>query len=322
MSPMKLRQLYIDIKKSDSILSLVDYFGEQSISTLSVPGASQSKTGINWPQVDPSHVHCLNHLIRSQSSTLQRLEILRAWGTDREFVQTLNDTWNGIYSIQELVLGSRSLIFYLSVPNYWKSQLPFPTLKHYLYGYDGIENNGRWGTKLQRLRIDHIDIDDLTVDCLSDPCHTKLKILMLQPCKMRHNPNGPLLSTESCEFSRMKLASAIAVQALPALRVIVIGASWFWLERRDSVNGPASKVWEWSYAQEDAVQSIEMSKHLSTLDRTFLANMTIPWYAERHHYEWKYSHFRARKPDRPDEEMINTWNVMTLLPDKARDDAR
>lgn len=279
-------------------------------------------TDINWPQVDPSRVHCLNHIIRSQRSTLQRLEILRAWGTDREFVQTLNDTWNGTYSIQELVLGSRSPIFFYRVRNEWKRQFPIPTLKHYLYGYDNIENNGRWGTKLQRLRIDHIEIDDLNVDDLSDPCHIKLKILMLQPCKMRHDPDRPSPSTESCESSRMKLASAIAAQALPTLRVIVIGPRWFWLERRDSVGGPASKVWEWPHAQEDAVQSIEMSKHLSDLDRTFLANVTIPWYAERHHVEWKYSPWGASRPEWPDEEMMNSWNVMTLLPDKAEDDAR
>jgi len=65
----------------------------------------------------------------------------------------LNGTWRGSFSITELVLTTKSPLFYgrfRRLQNWDEAN----TLEHNLYGYHTPHLIGRWGTQLQRLRIE------------------------------------------------------------------------------------------------------------------------------------------------------------------------
>ena len=174
---------------------------------------------------------------------------------------------------------------------------------------------GRWGTKLRRLRIDHIEIDNLDLDGLSDPSYMELKIIMLRPSRQRLDNLSFSSSTDLNQTSVRNLALSIAKHTLPALRVIVIGPCWFWVEKREGDSVPAPTLWDWGSARQDAAQSLEIFEHLSPLDWSFLTNTKILRHDERDHVEWNKGGFWPHLPIDPSWEMKRMWNFMTILPE-------
>jgi hypothetical protein len=330
MQNLPLKSAMIDLERSSLRKVYAALFPAHWITSFlkSLPAQTLTEISCRWPvpQTRPDlakayrdQMQNMRSVITNQQETLQRIEILRAWGTESNFAETFNNDWKGVFSIRELVLGTMTPSFYESTVRTWAEKIPHRSLEQYLFGvgYSAPAAVGRWGFKLQRVRIDHIEVDSLDLDGLSGEYHLELRVLMLCPSSTRRDDIGKTSSlAQDREFSYEKLAADIADHALPALRVIVIGPYWFWLEHYTSGELLLRKVWNWDNARKDTKQGREMFAILNDSDWRFLTDTRVPRYGERDHMEWNMSGFNKNLPAIPSTEMINTWNYMTALPEK------
>jgi hypothetical protein len=313
----RLTHLCADVGNFDWIPILVDCFPESTLQVLSMPGCSRKGP----TNVAGKYTH-VDHLITKYMGSLNTVRFLRAWETDFRWIEDLNDQFQGIYTVQELVLGTRNPSWYYGFVDQWRRSLPKPKLSHYLCGFElsGTTENGRWGNEIKRIRIDHISILDLDISVLSEPFYSCLKVLMLQPAP-RGTCNKDLPGCKTIdEAACAELAQRIIEGGASSLRVIVITSCWFWVSRDNtgSEHGrPASTgLWKWADAKGDSTQNRVMASIIDKLDLEFLECSTVPFWHERDSMEW-HRNLASRKrtnPYSPSIEMLNQWNYLTMLP--------
>ena len=313
----QLTHLCIDIGNVDWISTLVDCFPESTLQSLSIPGSSRD----GHSSVCGDHAY-IDHVITKHKGPLDKIRLIRAWNTDHRWIDELIDGWQGTYTIQELVLGTRSPEWYYGFKDQWRRWVPEPTLLHYLCGFESFDSGntdakpGRWGNEIRRIRIDHVHISDLEVSVVSKPFYSHLKILMLQPA-----PRGPhinsILGCEAIdETICIELAKRIITHGSSSLRVIVISNHWYWISRDVAGSELDSLLWTWADAKGDSTQTELMSSILDQADLDFLEPSTVPFWHERDSMEWHRNlASRARTlPYNPSTEMLNQWNYLTMLP--------
>lgn len=290
---------------------LLDCFPEGTLQFLSIPGYSSDRP--KWVFWGYAHV---KHAITKHEGPLDKVRLVRAWQTDRRWIEELNDRWHGTYAVQELVLGTRNPEWYAEFMGRWRESIPEPTLSHYLCGFNrySYPESGRWGNEIQRIRIDHLDISDLEVSVIAEPFYSHLKILMLQP-----GPRGVCSnSLPGCEAIDetvcVKLAKRIITHGASSLRVIVIATHWYWVSKDRVGSEHDGVLWTWADAKGDSTQNELMSSILSEVDLDFLERSTVPFWHERDSREWHRNVSSKTHPHEPSIEMLNQWNYLTLLP--------
>ena len=310
-----LTHLCVDIGNVDWIPVLVDSFPEGTLQFLSIPGRSRDA----HISVCGDHAH-VEHAITKHKEPLAKIRLVRAWETDRRWIDELNDRWQGTYAVQELVLGTKNPRWYEGFVEEWRKYVPEPTLSHYLYGFERAPHleSGRWGHNIQRIRIDHIDISpNLEVSVLGEPCYSHLKILMFQPGPRRTaSNNSPPRCEAFDEAVFTKLAKRITTHGASSLRVIVIATYWYWVSQDRAGSEPYDFVWTWADAQADSTQKELISSTLSQDDLDFLERSTVPFWQERDSREWhrNLAHYKRTRPYEPSREMLHQWNYLTMLP--------
>jgi len=308
-----LTHLCVDVGNVDWIPMLVDCFPEGTLQFLSIPGCSRD----SHISVCGDHAH-VDHAITKHKGPLDKVRLVRAWQTDRRWIDELNDRWQGTYAIQELVLGTRNPEWYTGFVEKWRELIPEPTLSHYLCGFDWdtYTGSGRWGNEIKRIRIDHVDISDLKVFVISEPFYSHLKILMLQPGP-RGICNNSLPGCEAIdETVCVELAKRIITHGASSLRVIVIATHWYWVSKDRAGSEHDGLLWTWADAKGDSTQNELMSSTLSEVDLDFLERSTVPFWHERDLKEWhrNLSSKTQTHPHQPSIEMLNQWNYLTILP--------
>jgi hypothetical protein len=260
---------------------------------------------------DPNFGKALSGIIASRQNALEQITLVGAWAGHHSLVEQLNKDWQGVYAVQELVLGTKEPDFYKAWPgrNPWRS---VKALKNDLYGYHCLEDRGMWGNKLQRLRIDHTDCTDINMDEISQDDFTNVRVLMFHA---QLTKNGPVELPPYQESSpEWRLANEISAHT-PPLRVLVVGPHWFWLERNGAAGPPVRKIWPFQCAQGDYQQGAEIEKSLPNRDWSFLMDSRVPRYDEQPHKEW-----RRASPAEPSCWVFSLWNYIGLLPEVVKDD--
>lgn len=280
---------------------LVDCFPNDTLQCISLPGSSYNAHAL-YRGFD-AHV---DHAIVKHKEPLDRIRLVRAWKTDLRWIDEFVDRWSGAYEVQELVLGTRNPEWY-----YLCKLSPKPTLSHYLCGFHGDTHGdiGRWGSRIERIRIDHVDISDLEVSVLSEPPYSRLNILMLQPAP-RGSYDSILSGCKAIDESVcFELAKRVISQAAPSLRVVVIADHWYWAPR-DSSGGA---LWTWADAMDDSSQYDLILSSLSKAELDFLHDSTVPYWHERNLFEWHRRLGKDVQKQRyePSTEMFNQWNYLT-----------
>ena len=155
----------------------------------------------------------------------------------------------------------------------------------------------RWGTELQHLRVDQVDLKKLRVDRIDkhEFQFTKLRVLVLRlPPSRAHGPWVWTLEAEPCpkepplpepeqmmELPEAVIASQIAAQKLPELRLITVGKYRFWVQhpRRSKKHPPTrhkakkerkTQIWFLKRALEDHKQEKRIQKEVTAGDWEFL----------------------------------------------------
>ena len=292
---------------------LIDYFPEDTLESSSIPGCSFS----SFASFPGFHAHA-DYTIAKHKETLDKIILVRAWDTDLQWIEVFIEGWQGLYAIQELVLGTLHRDWYEDFGSQW---IPNPTLSHYLCGFNWNTHGptGRWGSNLERIRIDHLDLSHLEVSVLSEPSYSRLKILMLQPAP-RGKRNNSLPGCEAVdETICMELAKRIIVQGAVSLRVIVIASHWYWAPKDRVGSAHDRALWTWAEAKEDLIQNELMSSSLGKADIDFLEHSTVPFWHERHErdsFEWprqqKVGGRRGHSYE-PSNIMLGQWNYLTVF---------
>ena len=234
----------------------------------------------------PNLVALINRLIQRHETTLHQVTLLNAWqdggGEGSGTVRELSHDWSCSFSTQELVLGTLS-------PDFYRHMHPTPrpnTLRNSFYMPRKAIDGPRWGSSLQRLRIDQLDFDGLMIDGFVTPELAYLKVLMLHPWSVRSSSSKSTVSLPSNmnSFKEGRIALGIISENLPRLRILVIGGYRFWVERRPAVNATddawvpsrsntiknTMKLWHFLHAQNDAQQRVQIARSLSSRDWSFL----------------------------------------------------
>ena len=126
--------------------------------------------------------------------------------------------------------------------------------------------------KLSHLRVDHVPSHYLRVDQI-DRCSQglkALKVLVLRHSRARRSDLfEPFLPNDISSSRAGRVATAIAAQDLPLLRVIVVGDYRFWVER---FPGRQRRFrWYLRKALEDLSQSQKILRIMDQSDWDFLA---------------------------------------------------
>ena len=183
-----------------------------------------------------------------------------------DLVPKLNDMWDNCFAAEELVLRTREPAFYEG--HKWNGEpLGRTTLRNYLYGYNAPTASGRWGSKLQRIRLHEVDHRGLEFDCLSDATFANVRILVLLQRTQENAEEDPLPSDVS-PLAEGKQA-AILSRSIASLCVVVIGCYRFWVGRSAS-HPDTPKVWRLEHALGDRTQCAKVRARLSARDWDFV----------------------------------------------------
>ena len=336
-----LREIFLDIENLTALENIFKWLQMPILERFAVPALitipildpwgdypPNEELGIVDPKY-PNHVKFINNMIQKHETTLHQVTLFNAWqdGSDCSgTVRELSHDWASSFSTQELVLGTLSPDLYFV---YAPTRIPEPNLlRDYYYMFRQTINGPQWGSDLRRLRIDLIDFEGLSLDGFVTPALANLKILMLYPWSARSTtlpPNTPLPS-DLTTFKEGQIALSIVSEDLPLLRVLAIGGYRFWLERRPATNsdGTKPKLWHLSHAQADAQQRLEIARHLSRRDWSFLTD--IP--AHPRFYDSRARPAKGRAPHcnylphrTPTEQMMKHRNYMVLFRDGDDDGA-
>ncbi|MCJ1400983.1 hypothetical protein MMC11_004194 [Xylographa trunciseda] len=318
MAP-QLRHLCVDVDNPITIREILRCLPSAAIRTLSTPSAWRAVRDLDINELaERDYTQHINHFIYecAEAKNLDEMVLLGAWEAHTYLVTKLNTAWDSTYSISELVLGTKEPAYYGNERNscLWKAinWCDINTIRHSLYGYRCPDFLDRWGHELQRLRIDHVNIEELNIEeigCL--PSKNSLRILMLSPRSFGSKIIG--VEEPACleSFPEGRFALAISQFWFPALRVLVLNGYRFWLELpdRETQSSAVVKVWHFITAQFDTIQSVEIQKWITPRDRKFLSDMYPSGDGNDHSSEWEQMDMNE-----PTLEAFRIRNFMVMLP--------
>jgi len=297
---IQLEEIRIDIDNVNTVSRLLDMFPRHRLAAISVPSGCRSTRAYTY---HPDLYEILNHIIGGSKDGRTPITLLNAWNSRPDLTHLLNQNSLKTYSLQELVLGTKD-------PRHYElTHGPYllKSFRENLYGhYKSPEYATRWGSALRRLRIDDLDWLDLDLSALSHDTCKRIKILMLGAQHMAQSAKEPFRDDHATR--EWQLANAVSSYA-PALRVIVIGSHWYWLDRHNVAGSPLIRIWLFQQAQEDQEQRAKMIEALSDRDWSFLTDESVPRFNEYPNMEW-----RGPWSAEPGHEMFSMWNYIVLLP--------
>lgn len=183
-----------------------------------------------------------------------------------------------------------------------------------IFGAHWSSGRNQWSQNLSHIRIDQLHLKGLYVDTIEDNLQA-LKVLVLRPWYQGAHPfyqedgdpysskySEPSISGILSSFTEGQIATAIAAQNLPNLRVIAVGEYRFWIEHFGG-RTEGYRVWYLRRALDDLAQSEEIFKIMSKEDWDFLADRPQPLIPEI---------LSPYGPRQFDEEQLRQGNYMVL----------
>ena len=172
--------------------------------------------------------------------------------------------WHHHLPCLELVLGTGSRY---ELKDHWPRKLS--VLLGGLYGLncDFIGTLSMWEYRLERLKVHPVIFELEKLSSCTTLRH--LRILMLRP---KPKAISPIDFDKPLPADPEQIASRIAFSDLPSLRVIMIRDALFWIQRDRSTN-LITKLWAFSDAKSDALQSRIMMHSLSPRDWSFIEDI-------------------------------------------------
>ena len=165
------------------------------------------------------------------------------------------------------------------------------SLSTYLIGLDptvrhpGPPYEAAWVPGLRHLRLESVDISKLEIDLIDDPMYglKELKVFVSSTSRTSFDSNHRIVPRASPrhfselkfpqranDFTEGRLASELAAQNLPCLRIIVFGGYQFWIERIPDQARP--QLWYLHEALGDPEQRKKVMDCLDKKDWQFLQN--------------------------------------------------
>lgn len=225
----------------------------------------------------------------------------------QQFLDAFDARWGHLLPVQELILEGRyGSLAACPITTAWASSLYPANLQQYL------GKAGTWGRKPKRVRIDYIPLVKLQTKCLSDPLHSNLKILMLQPLGKGIDEVKLKDYEKISEPECYNLARSILQNSLPGLQLIVIRSHWYWLSRECDGNHSRGHVWRWNDAKLDSAQADVIRASLKLADWTFLESTTVPYWDQKVLEAWAI-HRRPYEFSSPFGELYQMWNHFTAV---------
>ncbi|MCJ1386833.1 hypothetical protein MMC17_009961 [Xylographa soralifera] len=246
-------------------------------------------------------------------SFLDQITLVDIWAN---YLQFSISSWDDLFSAEDLVLGTKGP----HNSRIYDTDTQFSEYQRILCTDSNAEGSSlRWNAKLQRIRIDQLEITDSISQLLSNSSHSEPKILMLCPWKTHYSELSEDLkntfvsqdvlyiakTVEAAEEEAKNLASQLA-KSLPKLQVLILGGYWFWISQLSSTaDEPIPVLWRFCDAQSDSIQCKEIMRCLTDRDWSFITEIPRPPNVES---PGSYAMFQAI----PAPEMIRRRNYMVL----------
>ena len=260
-----LTEVSVDLYDHNSFFNIIKWFSESPLSTIRVP--SDPINPLSKYQSTPTAEtlqlkRFISTVIYESQNLLSELILLDAWKIEPGLCELLNNTLENRFIVEELVLGSRDP----------RSYGRYVSTRNSMLENNDIVGSRSWGSKLKRLRVMHIDLHKLELDCLASPDMANLRILMLDSLPQDSSSDSaqqrfpaPETTPEGCT------AVAIASESLSCLRVLVIGVYHFWIHLAST-----PVVMYLADAQKHPDHCTEVESWLTVDDRSFL-NGDVPY---------------------------------------------
>ena len=315
----QLKHLCVDVDNPFTIQEILRCLRSFTLEVLSVPSGLRT---VQNPGIDGleecDYTQHITHFICgcAEPDKLSEIVLLAAWEAHTCLPTKLNRAWDGIYSISELVLGTKEPDYYENARNYclWRTigWGDINTIRHSLYGYRLPDLLERWGRQVQRLRIDNVNAAELDFEEIGYlPSKSSLRILMLCPQSFGSNAIGLEKPASLESFPEGRFALAVSQFWFPSLRVLVLNGYRFWFElsKSETKSCRTVKVWHFLDAQFDAVQSVKIQKWMTPRDRKFLSDVYPSGDGNDHRSEWAQMDM-----ENPTLEVFRLRNFMVMLP--------
>ena len=215
-----------------------------------------SLVGISESDISAAEHFC-DFLWRHQKS-LQHFEVADVMDRYSNLVKLIQCRldWYSLENHNELIFAAEEL-------RMRESSLPSNSLASRIFGRVLSQKNDRWGTALQRIRIEAVEWVSFIIDDIRVPGLENLKVLDLR--------NERKSIPSSCIA---QMALDILKMGPPTLRIIKIASRRFWVER--TISGRI--LWDLDAAQKDKLQGAEVERTITILDKRFLAEKSLGSY--------------------------------------------
>ncbi|MCJ1383349.1 hypothetical protein MMC17_006462 [Xylographa soralifera] len=142
---------------------------------------------------------------------MSELVLLDAWNMIPRLCDYLNKPFENHFTVEELVLDAEAI---------WP-----------LNGYNDIVGSRRWGSRIKRLRIEHVTLSQIELDRLSTLAWARLRVLMLDSLRTLPLTRSREQFQSMAVFPESHMAMEAALKHVADLRVVVISAFQFWIHR-------------------------------------------------------------------------------------------
>ena len=237
------------------------------------------------PRNAPLHLRLLRDVLGCFSNNLLQLTVLDISPVLSAKVAGegwLEQLWAAYNAPIRLCLAGRTEQYYGEVVDHRNY-----ILSECIFGYDWKSDRKEWAQNLSHIRVDQLDLEQLIVDTIDKDLRA-LKVVFLRPWyqggyswnKEKGDPYFPEHSESSMpgilsSFTEGRIATAIAAQNLPSLRITAVGEFRFWVEHFTG-HTQGYRVWSLRRALDDLSQSEEIFKLLDKEDWSFLAERPEP----------------------------------------------
>lgn len=238
LSAAKLDELTLEIDNPSLILNLLSWFPQARLLRLRLPAASRVEPQCFPRPIDKARIlNAISEVVSTHQDTLEEVTLSNIWHAHKDLISDFNDYWIGKFAVTDLVLACREPISYQE--DLWPRDRPYTTLFHEIFGYfySPLTPRQRWGTKLQRLRVEALALALASPDCLSDVALASLRILILCPFRSSQEAHYPL---DVSSFEEGLSAQEIARFAPRSLRYLAIGPDRFWIHRPEDIKNQSS----------------------------------------------------------------------------------
>ena len=194
----------------------------------------------------------ISKLITAYEDTLEEMVFLNIWHANSALSSRINSGWNGRFAITDLVLISENPAPHRK-PSPVDEEDPKDTLDIDLFGEKKSMHLQRWGSQLQRVRLENSTLESTQLDeqglqrvqfkCLKDPFLSQIRILILSPYRPAQVCH---FSLELVDFAEGSLANKIASYGPKRLRYIAVGLDNFCVQSNGVVM-PFRHAWMGGY---------------------------------------------------------------------------